>query len=542
LSHPNPLEDLVKGSTYKRCKCRDADGKELGAKCPQLRRKNGSWNPRHGTWYYKIELEPGPGGKRRTMTRGGFASETDAQNAAEQARAEDARGADPKNRLKVGPYLRRWIASRKDLRPTTLKSYREHIDLYLEPQLGHIELGKLRVSHLGDMFDAIDAEARAIEEANGRRRALRAELRTLGRTAGGGRPRADSPEAVRRAELLDEIAALPPHRRPPGPATKQRVRATLRAALSDAVRDPTLGISTNVAKLIRMESGRRPRAIVWTAARVDAWTAAFEQAAPEGETDYERFLRWAGHPRPSRVMVWTPAQTGAFLDHAAADRLYALYHLIAFRGLRRGEACGLLDADVDLDGREITIREQRVRLSYSDVQDGAPKTDGSEGTVALDQATAEAMRAYRAARRRERLTLGEAWAGSGKFFVDELGAPLHPDLVYERFMRLAYDAGLPPIRLHDLRHGAATLTLAAGADMKVVQALLRHSSIQITADTYTSVLPEAARAAAEAAAALVPRRAAAGESGTAGLPSVSPGVAGKGRPGPVGVPPQVGRG
>jgi integrase len=65
---------------------------------------------------------------------------------------------------------------------------------------------------------------------------------------------------------------------------------------------------------------------------------------------------------------------------------------------------------------------------------------------------------------------------------------------------------LPPIRLHDLRHGAATLALAAGTDMKMISEMLRHSSTQITSDTYTSVLPEVAREAAEAAAGLVPRQ------------------------------------
>ena len=68
------------------------------------------------------------------------------------------------------------------------------------------------------------------------------------------------------------------------------------------------------------------------------------------------------------------------------------------------------------------------------------------------------------------------------------------------------DADLPPIRLHDLRQGAATLARAGGANLKVVSEMLGHSSISITADTYTSVLPEVAREAAEAAARLVPRK------------------------------------
>ena len=65
---------------------------------------------------------------------------------------------------------------------------------------------------------------------------------------------------------------------------------------------------------------------------------------------------------------------------------------------------------------------------------------------------------------------------------------------------------LPPIRLHDLRHLAATLAPTAGVDMKVVSEMLRHKTLSITADTYTSVVPEVARAAAEAAVTIVPRR------------------------------------
>jgi integrase len=77
--------------------------------------------------------------------------------------------------------------------------------------------------------------------------------------------------------------------------------------------------------------------------------------------------------------------------------------------------------------------------------------------------------------------------------------------VTRHFERLARNAGLPPIRLPDLRHGAATLALATGAALKTVSEMLGHFSITITADTYASVLPEVARRAAESAARLVPR-------------------------------------
>jgi integrase len=74
------------------------------------------------------------------------------------------------------------------------------------------------------------------------------------------------------------------------------------------------------------------------------------------------------------------------------------------------------------------------------------------------------------------------------------------------FAKLIADAGLPPIRPHGLRHRAATLALAAGVDLKVIQEQLGHSTLAFTEDTYISVVPELHHAAAEAVAALVPRR------------------------------------
>ncbi|MFE0153211.1 tyrosine-type recombinase/integrase [Nonomuraea sp. NPDC059007] len=84
-----------------------------------------------------------------------------------------------------------------------------------------------------------------------------------------------------------------------------------------------------------------------------------------------------------------------------------------------------------------------------------------------------------------------------------VAGPLHPQHVTDRFYAICYQAGLPPIRLHDLRHLAATAVLAVGADIKLVQEALGHKTASFTRDTYTSVYPEAAAAAAEATAAFL---------------------------------------
>ncbi|MGH8939816.1 MAG: tyrosine-type recombinase/integrase, partial [Actinomycetes bacterium] len=91
----------------------------------------------------------------------------------------------------------------------------------------------------------------------------------------------------------------------------------------------------------------------------------------------------------------------------------------------------------------------------------------------------------------------------GFVFAHPDGRPYSPSYLTHHFRALQERHRLPPIRFHDLRHGAATLALAAGADLKAIQDMLGHASIVLTADTYTSVLPEVARATAEGVAALV---------------------------------------
>jgi integrase len=211
---------------------------------------------------------------------------------------------------------------------------------------------------------------------------------------------------------------------------------------------------------------------------------------------------WVSTPRPSPVMVWTPAQTTVFLEAAERHRLHALWRLIATRGLRRGEACGLRRPDTDLTARTAAIRWQITQLGWDFIQ-GAPKSDAGERTVALDADTITDIGRWRREQDREREAAAGGWEESGFEFTDEHGRPLNPAHVTELFHMIAYLAGLPPVRLHDLRHGAATLLLAAGHDMKVVQETLGLSSITIAADTYTSVLPQLARKSAEDVAALV---------------------------------------
>lgn len=159
-------------------------------------------------------------------------------------------------------------------------------------------------------------------------------------------------------------------------------------------------------------------------------------------------------------------------------------------------------ADVDLDEGSIRVQWQITQIGGRTEQ-GRPKSEAGERQVTLDQHTIKQLAAHRARHNQERLAAGDTWNDTGFVFTQEDGTPLAPMAVSEQFLLLAMEAGLPPVRLHDLRHGAATILLRAGHDLKVVQETLGLSSITIASDTYTSVLPALARQSAEDAAAVI---------------------------------------
>lgn len=494
------------GGVSKRCECRGDDGRRLGAACPKLTQR------KHGSHRLTQELPVDGDGRRRRFQRIGYGSVGEAQADLDKIRAildlavddEDGqrrvgdllaglmktRGPIPEpvevarklgvgvpldGKMLVSEWLDVWLASKKT-RPTTTNSYRSHVDYHLKPGLGHLRLDRLGVGHLVEFFDSIDEQNKAIVEANAKRREQVAKC-TRGKP---GAPKAEERAAL--AEAREQLAEMPPFRRVTGASTKQAIRRTLRISLNAAIARQM--ITFNAASHVELESGRRPKPQLWTDERVARWRET-------GEV-------------PGAVMVWTPQLFGEFLDAAEGERLYPLYHLVGFRGLRRGEACGQGWADVNLDDGLLTVSKELVVDGW-EVVETEPKTDGSAGTIGLDSVTVAVLREHRDRQLEEKAAAGEKWTETGKAFVTETGEWLHPSEVSETFRRIVAAADLPPINLRDLRHVSATVQHAGGADLHAIKETLRHSTITLTSDTYTSLLPEVDKEIAERAAAMVPR-------------------------------------
>jgi len=258
------------------------------------------------------------------------------------------------------------------------------------------------------------------------------------------------------------------------PATVRRVHATLRGALGSAMK----------RRLVR-------------------YNAAENVELPRA-------------PR-KKVQPWEAAELGLFLDHIADHRLGSLFEIMAMTGLRRGEACGLRWDDVDVDRGRLVVRQQIVQIGigspcpfcrrvHSTFAFGAPKTASGENRVVdLDGQTIRILLDHRASQDTERAQWGSAWDEHGLVFCHEDGSPLSPEGVTRLFRTLCATAGLRRVRLHDLRHGQASLLLAAGVPLAVVSKRLGHSSISLTSDTYSHLLEGVGREAAERSRNLVPR-------------------------------------
>lgn len=196
------------------------------------------------------------------------------------------------------------------------------------------------------------------------------------------------------------------------------------------------------------------------------------------------------------MAYWTEAQARAFLAAVRDDRLAALWALYVTRGARRGELAGLQWDAVDLEAGSLWIRRTRVLVASRPI-DSTPKTDAGVRRIGLDAALVEILRAHRRRQLGDKLRAGSAWHDTGYVFTDEIGQPLHPDHISNRFAASCRAAAVPLIRLHDARHTAATLMLGAGEQVTVVAKILGHADTRVTLQHYAHVLPGQDDAAGE---------------------------------------------
>ena len=378
---------------------------------------------RGSTWSYVCRVRDPATGRMKDQWKGGYRTQAEAKRARNDARSASDKGtAVAATRITVREYLQQWLeASASRVRPTTLASYRQHVEGLIVPRIGGERLQQLTPTMVDRLYAGLLKTGRAPK----RKPKDGEKLQATGLSAN----------------------------------TVRRVGATLHKALQDATKK----------KLIPFNPA-------------DAAELPKIQRDADGAGD---------------VKTWTREELDTFLVHVASDRLFPLWRLASWTGMRRGELAGLTWRDVDLEAGTITVQRARVTVSSTDVRESKPKTHKGRRQVELDEETQAALATWQEQQQAEREEWPGDWPDHGLVFTLQDGSALHPDFLSRAFRSHAKQAKLPTIRLHDLRHTHATLLLADGVPVKVVSERLGHSTVAFTMEVYQHVLPGMQREAVQ---------------------------------------------
>ena len=215
----------------------------------------------------------------------------------------------------------------------------------------------------------------------------------------------------------------------------------------------------------------------------------------------ENAVKWNLLPRNIATLATVPQKTShevktlsasearKLIEAAQDSRIEALLVLAITTGMRRGELLGLRWDDIDLELGILRICRTVNWIAGFGFIENDPKTKASRRRITLPSVAIEALRKHRIRQDQAKQQAGTKWIEKGLVFPNTLGNFLGPNHLLTMFQRVLDQAGLPHMRFHDLRHSAATILLTMGVHPKVVQELLGHSSITMTMDTYSHLLP-----------------------------------------------------
>jgi site-specific recombinase XerD len=210
----------------------------------------------------------------------------------------------------------------------------------------------------------------------------------------------------------------------------------------------------------------------------------------------DQAMHWGLTTRNAAELVSPPRSVRREMTALSGDQLQQLLQvtigsqwnplwvLLGTSGLRLGEALGLHWQDIDLAGRRLAVRCALQRQRGRGLVLVPPKTPRSRRTIYLSELAQSALKEQRQ-RQWDRRSSAKRWTDSGLAFTNRTGGGLEQGVVGRALVQALADAGLPRVRVHDLRHTTASVLLAAGTHPKVVQDLLGHSTITLTLDTYS---------------------------------------------------------
>jgi integrase len=328
----------------------------------------------------------------------------------------------------LAEFLRYWLREivQPNLAPATYVSYEGYVRLYLVPGLGSRRLDRLQVRDVQTWLNKVAKTCQCCAQGKDAAR----------------------PPGKRRCCAIGACCQAVP-----SGSTIRGLRATLRAALSQAVAEEL--VAKNVAALVRLNVRRKKPGKAWDS------------------DEARRFLEAA---------------------RSAGDPLYAAWVLILVLGLRKGELLGLAWDDIDEEAAEVTVGWQLQRISKQLIR-RATKTEESDAVLPLPDICLTALRLRRAEQDQERAAAGPAWQGSRLVFTTRFGTPIEPRNFNRAWDARCRRAGVRRITVHDARRTCASLLVDLDVHPRVAMQILRHADFSITMEVYSKVSPASTREA-----------------------------------------------
>ncbi|GAA4703650.1 tyrosine-type recombinase/integrase [Brevibacillus fulvus] len=197
------------------------------------------------------------------------------------------------------------------------------------------------------------------------------------------------------------------------------------------------------------------------------------------------------------IVTWSLEEATEFLDYVEAHgkRFFVAYVLAIYTGMRRGEILGLRWKDINWEHGKLSVR-QTVYRTRQGLLFQEPKTKNSKRQISLPEYVLSSLRRHRSDQNKQKLLLGGLYNDHDLVICTDEGKPIEPRNLVRHFDRMIQETGLQKIRFHDLRHTHATILLQLGEHPKVVSERLGHSRVGVTLDTYSHVLPDMQKDAA----------------------------------------------
>lgn len=420
-------------------------------------RMPGIWVEQRGsTWRYRIDAGRDPLTNERLRPGvGGFATEADALKEAIKAKERVAQGlAAHATKIRVRDFFPQWLtAVESNLKATTAQNYRDYITAYIVPTLGDRWLGDLKVTTLNAFYKKLHESGRLKNgDSNARMYAYWHARRTdrdgLGPSASTVAKACDVNLATAKKALARYRRGRTPVAKSQGlePKTVRNIHVVMNLALQDAVRWGYLPANPAEHAIVprpKSRSAKKDEAVTWT---------------------LEELARW--------------------LAVALEDRYSGMWCLVASTGMRRSELAGVERAMLDLEAGTLASEDTRVVVAGRVYESDGKSTAGNRD-IALDPFTVKQLRVYVAMIDREREALGDSYPEHDYLMTGPEGRPLHPDTITARFNRLVDRAGVPRIRLHDVRHTYSTLAIDNGQNIKLLSQRIGHADTSVTLKIYT---------------------------------------------------------